>query len=113
MLPHQRRRVARARLERAFYDLALRRIGKIIQRVTHAHRDVAQPSLITDAMDGAAGEPFVKLAFAPLEELNEAGAVEAISDGEIGFPGRLRKTVPGTYELAVVAAIDAVADQPP
>jgi hypothetical protein len=64
-------------------------------------------------VDRAAGEPFVKLAFGPLEERDQRRAVESVSHGEIGFSRGLRETVPGAHELAVVAAVDAVADQRP
>ena len=82
------------------------------RRVAERHGDVAQPALVADAPDRAALHARVELLARPREELDERRVVEAVAHrGEIRLGRRLREAVPRAHELAVVAAIDAVADQ--
>src|SRR5437763_1700882 len=87
----------------------LRRAGRVAQ----PDGEVAQPALVADAPDRRARKPFVKLRLCPGEKLDHRGAIEAVARLEIRFSARLRKPVPWADELAVVAAVDAIADQRP
>src|SRR5688572_26734236 len=81
------------------------------RRVAEADREIAQPPLVADAPDGRALQPLRELRLGPREELDERGAIEAVARAEILFRARLREAVPRAYELAVVAAVHAVADE--
>src|SRR5919197_2770403 len=87
----------------------LRRAGRVAQ----AHREVAQPAFVTDAPDRRAGEALVEVALRPAEEFNHGRSIEPIARLEVRFIGRLRKPIPWADELAVVAAVDPVADERP
>src|SRR5882724_9029380 len=80
-------------------------------RIAQAHREVAQPALVADAPDGRAAQALVEIGLRPGEKLDQRCLVEAVTDLEIGLGRRLRKSVPRADELAIVAAVDAVADQ--
>ena len=54
-----------------------------------------------------------KFRFSPGEYFKQLLGVEPVSGAEILFAGQFGKTIPWADELAVVAAIDAVADQRP
>src|SRR6266850_7224076 len=86
-----------------------RRAGRIPQ----ADGEVAQPPLVADAADRRAAQALVELSLRPAEELDQRGAVEAVSRLEVGLGRRFGEAFPGADELAVVAAVDAVADQRP
>src|SRR5450830_875398 len=64
-----------------------------------------------DATDGAAFGVAVEVVFAPVQQLNQRGAAEAVARIEVGQGRGLCELVPRTIQLTVVAAIDAVADQ--
>src|SRR4051812_36043888 len=92
------------------------------QRFTHLTRrwripqsdcQIAEPALVTDAPDRRAAQALVELLFRPPEKLDHRGAIETVAHREIGLGARLRETVPRTDELAIVATVDAVADQRP
>src|SRR5438874_13643432 len=82
-------------------------------RIAEAHGEVAQPALVADAPDRRAGEPLVELRLRPAEELHHRRAIKAVARLEIRLVGRLGKSVPWADELAVIAAVDPVADQRP
>src|SRR5260221_2157355 len=82
-------------------------------RIAQSHGEVAQPALVADAPDRRALQALVELGLRPGKELDQSGAVEAVAHLEIGLGARLCEAVPRAYQLAVVAAIDAVADQRP
>jgi hypothetical protein len=98
--------VLAARFERGEYF----RCGR---RVAQRHREVAQPALVAAAPDRRPFGALQELRLAPCEQLCQRGPVEVVAGAEIGFVGFLRELVPGAYQLAVVAAEDAVADQGP
>ena len=54
---------------------------------------------------------LVELVRGPREQLDEVGVVEAVAHREVGLRRSLRVLVPRTDELAIVAAVDAIADQ--
>ena len=60
-------------------------------------------------MRAAAGF-FQKLRLAPREHLDERRAIEAMPHGEVFLGGGAGELVPRTHQLAIVAAIDAIAD---
>ena len=104
MLANQRRRVLRARFERGD-DV------RVARSVSQADREVPRPALIADSPDRAAFEPSVELRFGPREQRDEIGSVETVANREIRFAGILREPVPRAAELAVVATVDAIADE--
>src|SRR5579859_3158483 len=80
-------------------------------RIAQAHGEVAQPALVADAPDRRAAQALVEIGLRPGEKLDQRRTVEAVAHQEIRLGRRLRKSVPRTDELAIVAAVDAVADQ--
>src|SRR5688572_17401357 len=83
------------------------------QRVAQGHRDVAQPALVADAADRAALGEAQEVLLAPREEFAELAPAQPVARIEIRQGALLRELVPGADQLAVVAAVDAVADQWP
>ena len=62
-----------------------------------------------DAANGAARETRHKIGLLPRHEANKAGGIKTVARGEFRVASA-DVAVPGTNELAIVAAIDAVAD---
>src|SRR5436190_8522379 len=83
------------------------------RRVAQADREVAQPALVADAPDRRAAQALVELGLRPAEELDQRRAVEAVAHLEVRLVARLREAVPGADELAIVAAVNPVANQRP
>src|SRR6185436_2793857 len=81
--------------------------------VSQAHGQVTEPALVAAATDRRTAQALVEVGLAPGEKRHQRRPVQAIPDFEVLFPGRLREAVPGTDHLAVVAAVDAIADQRP
>src|SRR5262249_39794780 len=81
------------------------------RRVAQSHRDVAQPALVTQAADRRTFGALQELLLGPREQLRQAGTVEPVAGLEVGFGRGRRELVPGTDQLAVVAAEHAVADR--
>ena len=81
------------------------------QSIAHRHRDVALPALMANAADGAAFGVAQKFSFAPAKQRDELLAGQAAALVKIRQSAALGELVPGTDELAIVAAVDAVADQ--
>src|SRR5262245_28966266 len=81
------------------------------RRIAQSHGKVAQPALVADAPDRRALHPLAELGLGPGEELDERGAVEPVARLEVLLVARPGEAVPGAGELAIVAAVDAVADE--
>src|SRR5213075_953260 len=81
------------------------------RRITQAHREVAQPPLVADAPDGRAAQTIVEIFLRPREELDQRRAIQAVAHLEVRLGRLLRKSVPRADDLAIVAAVDAVADE--
>src|SRR5690606_9002152 len=79
------------------------------RRVAQGHGDVAQPALVAAATDRAAFGAAQELVLLPGEQLGQGGLVEVVAGAEIRLVGAARELVPGADQLAVVAAVDAVA----
>ena len=109
VLTNERRGILSAACQGLNDQRSLRPLTERGQRIAHADREVAQPSFIADAVYGAAREPLVEFRLGPREKLDQCGAVQPIANGEIHLLADLREPVPGTRELAVIAAVDAVA----
>src|SRR3970282_1304393 len=80
-------------------------------RVAQPDREVPQPALVADAADARAAHALVEFALRPRGALHQRGTIQAVADRKISFFRNARKAVPGTDELAVVAAVHAVADE--
>src|SRR3954470_19387225 len=104
VLAHQRRRIVPPRLQRRDDLWCGRRIAK-------PDGEVPQPTLIADAPDRRALQPLVEVPLGPGEQLDQRRAVEAVSRLKIRLGGRTREAIPRTNRLAVVAAVDTVADE--
>src|SRR5690348_2282340 len=83
------------------------------RRVAEAHRQVAQPLLVADAANGRAAGALLEVGLAPGEELDQLRAIEAVARREVRVAVGPGEAVPGADRLAVVAAVDPVADQRP
>src|SRR5882672_6451783 len=104
VLAHQGGGVSRPRTQRTYRSSAPRSVAE-------SHGEIAQPALVADPQDGAAGHAPPELLLGPGEELDQLGAVQAVAYPEVGLGGDPRVAVPGANELAVVAAEDPVADE--
>src|SRR5690606_6963201 len=82
-----------------------------VAAVPQRDRQVAQPALVPDTADRRAGELRVEALRAPAEQLHQRRRIEPGARREIACRPRLCEAVPRTGELAVVAAVDAVADR--
>src|SRR5689334_427883 len=83
------------------------------RRVAQPDREIAQPALVADAPDRRASHARVEIGLAPREELDELRPLEAVARREVRLAAGLREAVPRADRLAVVAAVDPVADQRP
>src|SRR5690606_35543398 len=81
------------------------------RRVAQSHRQVAQPALVAGAAQRRALRALQELLLAPAEQGSQLAAVQAVARQEVRLRGRPGETVPGTCQLAVVAAEHPVADQ--
>src|SRR5262245_6082887 len=104
VLAHEGRGMVRACTQRPDH------LGRA-RRVAEPDGEVAQPLLVADAPDRRAPQAFVELGLGPGKELHERCAVEAVARLEVLLAARPSEAVPRTDELAVVAAVDAVADE--
>src|SRR5271170_5950099 len=78
--------------------------------VAESDGDIAQPSFIADAPNGAAASLLQELGLAPCKQIGELRVIESVPSREILFRCGARKLVPRTYQLAIIAAVDAIAD---
>src|SRR5665213_339797 len=85
----------------------LRRSRSVAER----HGDVAQPAFMADAPNRAAAGFFQKFRFAPGKQLRELPVIEAVPHGEVPLGGGTGEFIPRARELAVIAAVDAIADR--
>src|SRR3977135_4249855 len=106
MLAHECRRVLRSRAPRREHAPAPRSIAE-------SHGEIAQPALVADPQDGAAGHALPEFVSVPREKIDELGAVQTVTHLEIRLGREPRVAVPRADELTVVAAEDAVADERP
>src|SRR5688500_18400947 len=83
------------------------------RRITERHRNIAQPSFVPDTANHRTDMPVIELRFVPCKQLDQRGAIESVAYIEVGQLGRTCKLVPWANELAIVAAINAIADQRP
>ncbi len=104
MLAHQRRRIVAAGLERGDDR-------RVVVSVAQTHGQVAQPARVADAPDRAAGHAGGELGRRPGEQRHQRGIVQAVAHRKIRLRARLGIAVPRADKLAVVTAVDAVADQ--
>ena len=65
---------------------------------------------MTDSPNRAALQALVEIGFGPGEQLDQSRGIEPVARLEVRDRRALRKFVPRADELAVVAAVDAVAD---
>lgn len=87
-----------------------RRVGGA---VAQCDGDVAQPLGVADAAQGAAGSAGQKGGFVPMEQFDQRCVVQSMAGQKIDFRRGARESIPGADQLAVVAAVDAVAYQWP
>src|ERR1700733_9114848 len=104
VLAHQRRSVAAARLERLQH-------GGGGWRVAERDPDVARPALVADAMDRRTLHARAELRRRPAKELHEIRAIKPMADLEVRIRRGARELVPRAHQLAVIAAVDAVAEE--
>ena len=80
------------------------------KRIAGCERQVAQPSGMPDAPDRRTLGAREELDLAPVQQLRNLRILKAVSGLPVGHSRNLRIFVPGTDQLAVVTAVDAVAD---
>jgi len=110
MLAHQGAGVFAARCQRR---LQLGRCGRIghMQRIAQCHGNVAQPALVTDAPDRAALGKAHKFVLRPGKQVGQPVVCQTGAWVKVRQRAALGKLVPRANQLAVVTAIDAVAQQ--
>ncbi len=106
MLAHERRRIIGAHSKRRHDPLRCR-------RVPQSYREVTQPALVTDPKYRAAGQTIAEVLFAPCEQFDQIRRIQTVAHRKRRFDTLARKPVPGAGHLAVVAAVDPVADERP
>src|SRR5271154_6553800 len=87
----------------------LGRSGCVPQR----NGDIAQPSFIADAPNGAAFGLLQELVLAPPEQVGELRMIQSMTHGEILFRCRLGELVPRANQLAIIAAVNAISHGAP
>src|SRR5580704_17438323 len=65
---------------------------------------------MADTPDRAAAGLVEEFGFAPGKERDQRSVIQSVTHAEVRLDGRPREFDPGADELAVVAAIDAIAD---
>ena len=78
--------------------------------VAQSNRDVAEPGFVTDSPYGAAFRPLQPGLFAPCKQLGQLDIVESVPGRKVAFGRRRGELVPRAAQLAVVAAVDPIAD---
>lgn len=76
--------------------------------VAQSHGDIATPSLIAGSSDSRAFSSTQKLRLVPAEQGKQRTGVEAIAGIEVCNSADLSKLIPGTEQLAVITAKDAI-----
>src|SRR6266481_331547 len=66
---------------------------------------------MSDTIDRAARQFCVELGFIPSKQFNQRYIIQPVSHGKIRLDAGLRKAVPRTHQLTIVATVDAVTDQ--
>ncbi len=85
--------------------------GRFTQCVAQCHRHIAQPAHMADAPDRAAFGDAQELCLTPAQQVRQRLRVQAGTLVEVGQGAAAGKFVPGADQLAIVATVDAVADQ--
>src|SRR5216683_6727911 len=106
VLAHECRPVLRSRAQCREHAPAPRSIAE-------SHGEIAQPALVANPQDRAAGHALSEFVSVPREKVDELGAVQTVTHLEIRLRRELRVAVPRANELAVIAAEDTVADERP
>jgi alkanesulfonate monooxygenase SsuD/methylene tetrahydromethanopterin reductase-like flavin-dependent oxidoreductase (luciferase family) len=81
--------------------------------IAETDRDIAQPALMADAMDGTAGQARGKSRRIPAKQFHQRYIIKAIAHREVGLGTGLCVTIPRTHQLAIVTTVNPVADQWP
>src|SRR5262249_13783786 len=81
--------------------------------IPQCNRDVPRPALVSYAVDGRAPHALLELACSPCKQRRQLACIECIANLEVRVRSRPGELVPWTEELAVIAAIDPVADCTP
>ncbi len=68
---------------------------------------------MTDTANGRPLRDLQKMRFAPAKQRDQLRGVQRLTRAKILFVSELRKAVPRADQLAVIAAVDAVANQRP
>ena len=102
MFGDHRRIVASTRLECG--DDFRCRVG-----VAESNRNISYPALKADSSDGTAFHFLKPGFFAPQKKIGEFCSVQTMARCEIVLCCQFRKFVPGTKQLAVIAAVNSVA----
>src|SRR3569832_306712 len=68
---------------------------------------------MADAADGAAFHATIEFLLAPGEQIDQHRLVQAVTHAVVRQACALRELVPWADELAIVAAVDTIADQRP
>ncbi len=66
---------------------------------------------MADSIDRTTGKSFLENILIPCKQINQFCIVQSVAYGEIRFLRFAGETVPRAHQLAIIAPIDAVADQ--
>jgi len=81
--------------------------------IAERHSDIPQPAFVADAPDRRTFGAFEKFVLAPREQIDQLRTVEAVARREIGQGGFAGVFIPRADQLAVIAAVNAIAQQWP
>ena len=103
MFTYERRWVLKARLQRR---------SNIFRWCSVAQRDgnVSQPTLVSDASDGATGKVLLEFLRIPRKKIDKFRRIQPLTHRKIGV-AEVSKTIPRAADLAVVAAVDSIANE--
>jgi len=83
----------------------------LAQSIARGHGQISQPPRVPYAANRAAFCEAQKTGLVPLQQLHQGGAAQAMSLVKVGQGRALGKLVPRTHQLAIITAINAVANK--
>src|SRR5260364_128242 len=111
MFAHQRRGIIHTPPQRGGQLIAQGGRQQTAQRIAQCNRNITQPALMADAANCRATEPSIEFVGAPGKYIDEGGVVQAIAHVKVIASRHLRKFIPRTDELTIIAAVNAIADE--
>src|SRR6056297_2915149 len=81
------------------------------RRIAQAYGEVPEPAIEADPANRGAFGTRQERVFVPAEQFHQRAGIQVLARLKVVFVAKLRVAVPGAHRLAVVAAVDPVADR--